>query len=111
MTDIDPLVALPVRVKGVEVQDPIVIVYGEGWGLTIACPWQGAVDGQAVSWADGDIEDRFWSLVGEELVAVLQGGDITEFKFSSSTLIAIPDTDMDPWVLALPGGLIVGRRT
>lgn len=111
MTGIDPLAALPVRVDGVEVQDPILTLYGEGWALTIACPWQGTIGGRALSWEDGDLEDRSWDLVGEELVAVRQDGPAVEFRFSTGTLIASADTDMDPWVLELPGGLVVGRQT
>lgn len=111
MTGLNPLAGLPVRVKGVEVQDPILTLFGEGWGLTIACPWEGTISGHALSWEDDDIEDRSWGLVGEDLVAVRQDGPAVEFEFSSGTLIVTPDTDVDPWVLELPGGLVVGRMT
>jgi hypothetical protein len=109
MTDIDPLAALPVRVQGVEVQDPILTLFGEGWALTIACPWEGTIGGRALSWEDPDIEDRSWDLVGEDLVAVRQGGPAVEFEFTTGSLTVTPDIDVDPWVLQLPGGLVVGR--
>jgi hypothetical protein len=109
MTGVDPLAALPVRVEGVEVQDPILTVFGEGWALTIACPWEGTIGGRALSCEDGDLEDRCWDLVGEDLVAVRQDGPAVGFEFSTGTLIVTPDTDVDPWVLQLPGGLLVGR--
>jgi hypothetical protein len=111
MTGIDLLAALPVRVQGVEVQDPILTLFGEGWALTIACPWEGTIGGCALSWVDRDVEDRSWDLVGEDLVAVRQGGPAVEFEFSTGSLIVTPDTDVDPWVLQLPGGLVVGRTT
>ena len=109
MTDIDPLAALPGRVQGVEVQDPILTLFGEGWALTIACPWEGTIGGRAVSWEDGEIEDRSWDLVGEDLVAVRQSGSAVQFEFTAGRLTVTPDTDADPWVLELPGGLLVGR--
>lgn len=109
MIDSDILTALPVRVRGTEVQDPILTLFGEGWALTIACPWEGSIGGRALYWEDDDIEDRSWDLVGEDLLAVRQVGPAVEFEFSAGSLIATPDTDLDPWVLSLPGGLMVGR--
>lgn len=109
MTGIDPLAGLPVHIQGVELQDPILTLFGEGWALTIACPWEGTIGGRALSWEDDDIEDRSWDLVGEDLVAVRQDGPADTFEFSAGTLTVTPDTDVDPWVLQLPGGLVVGR--
>lgn len=105
----NPMKGLPVRVQGVEVQDPILVLFGDGWGLTIACPWRGTIAGRAASWEDDNIEDTALSLVGEELTAVLQDGQAVTFEFSIGSLTAIPDTDIDPWVLQLPDGLLVGR--
>ncbi len=109
MTATDPLTALPVRIDGVEVQDPILTLFGEGWALTIACPWEGTIGGRALTWEDDDLEDRCWDLIGQDLVALRQEGPAVEFEFSTGTLIATADTDVDPWVLQLPGGLVVGR--
>lgn len=109
MTDIDLLAALPVRVQGVEVQDPILTLFGKGWALTIACPWEGTIGGHRVSWEDDDIEARSWETLGEDLVAVRQGDSTVDFEFTFGNLIVAPDTDVDPWVLQLPGGLLVGR--
>lgn len=101
---------LPAPVAGVEVQSPMLTVFGARWSLTIACPWEGIVAGRALSWEDDDLEDRAGDLVGEDLVAVRQEGPATWFEFSTAALIATPDTDVDPWVLQLPGGLVVGRK-
>jgi hypothetical protein len=103
------LVALPVRVEGIEVQDPVLVLFGEQWSLTVACPWSGTVRGRDLSWEDDDVEDRAWDLVGEELTSVQQEGRSIRFGFSGGTLLVTPDTDLDPWVLRLPGGLLVGR--
>lgn len=110
MTGIDPLGALPVRVEGVEVQDPVLTMFGENWALTIACPWEGTIGGRSLSWEDRDLEDRSWDMVGEDLVAVRQDGPAVEFEFSNGSLIVTPDTDVDPWMLQLPGGLVVGGK-
>jgi hypothetical protein len=111
MSGIDPQLtrALPVRVQGVEVQSPVLTLFGEKWSLTIACPWEGEVHKSALSWEDDDIEDRAWDLVGEDLVDVRREGSSVRFQFSTSVLVATPDTDIDPWVLRLPDGLWVGR--
>lgn len=109
MTATDPLAALPVRVDGVEVQDPILTLFGDGWSLTIACPWEATIGGRALTWEDDDLEDRSWDLIGQDLVALRQDGPGVKFEFSTGNLIAIPDTDVDPWVLEVPGGLVVGR--
>lgn len=108
---LSPDAGLPVRVEGVEVKDPILTLFGEGWSLTIACPWEGAVAGRPLSWEADDIEDWVWDLVGGTLDAVRQEGSAVRFSFSTGTLIATPDTDLDPWVLKLPSGLVVGRMT
>lgn len=105
------LSALPLRVTGVEVQDPVLTLFGDNWSLTIACPWQGEVCGQSISWEDHDLDDRAWELVGEELVSVQHESSPARFAFSAGVLLVTPDTDMDPWVLKLPGGLLVGRRS
>lgn len=109
-TDSQLLEALPVRVRGVEVQDPVLTLFGDEWSFTIACPWEGEIGGRAVSWEDDDLEGRAWDLVGAELVSVRQEGAVARFGFSAGFLLVSPDTDVDPWVLRLPGGLLVGRR-
>lgn len=108
-SDDELLQALPARVLGVEVQDPVLVLFGDDWSLTVACPWEGNVGGIGLSWEDRELEDRAWDLVGQDLVAVRQQAGSVRFEFSAATLVATPDTDLDPWVLRLPGGLMVGR--
>jgi hypothetical protein len=108
MTDNVPQEDLPLRVTGIEVQDPMVTVFGEGWALTLACPWEGAIRDCRFSWEDDDVEDRAWDLVGQDLVAVDVSADAATFRFSSGWLKATPDTDFDPWVMRLPSGIFVG---
>lgn len=100
---------LPLRVVGVEVQSPVLTLFGDEWSLTIACPWDGIVGGRKMSWEDDDIEDWAWDLIGEDLVTVEEHGSAVRFKFLNASLTAAPDSDLDPWVLSLPGGVLVGR--
>lgn len=99
---------LPRRVRGLEVQDPIVTVFGEDWSLTVACPWSGDVDGHMLSWEDESIEETLWDLVGQDLVSVDRLGPRVRFRFTEAELVAVPDSDLDPWVLTLPSGISVG---
>lgn len=103
------LKALPVTVEGMEVQSPLVTPFGEGWYLTLACPWRGRIDGRELTWEDDQITGAVREFVGDDLVAVHQVGASVTFDFSRGTLTAAPDTDLDPWVISLPGGLMVGR--
>lgn len=89
----------------------MITLFGDGWGLTIACPWEGTIGGRDISWEDDDIENRVWDLIGEDLVDVRETGAGTCFEFSSGTLTVAQDTDVDPWVLQIAGGLMVGRVT
>ena len=109
MIDFDPLAALPVCVRGVEEQSGILTLFGDDWGLAIACDWEGTVGGRALSWDDDDMEDRVWDLIGEDLVAVVDEGTVVRFEFSEATLIATPNDYWDPWVLDVRGHLLVGR--
>ncbi|NTW38871.1 MAG: hypothetical protein HGA44_03115 [Cellulomonadaceae bacterium] len=61
-----------------------------------------------MSWLADGLEDQCWDLVGEDLVALRRDGPVVAFEFSAATLIATADTEVDPWVLQLPGGLVVG---
>jgi hypothetical protein len=90
------------------VQDPIVTVFGEDWSLTLACPWSGVVNGHTLTWEDETIEDVLWDLVGQDLVGFDRRGPSTYFRFTSAELIAEPDSDLDPWVLTFPSGVVVG---
>jgi hypothetical protein len=99
---------LPVRVTGVEVQDPVIVLFGDGWSLSVACPWRGVVAELPITWLDDDIEDRIWDVVGEDLISVQNEGRDVRFVFTRSVIVATPDVDLDPWVLALPGNVVVG---
>lgn len=101
---------LPRRVVGIEYNDPILVVFGEGWFLKLACPWSGSIGPLSVDWASPTVEDSAWELIGSNLISTERGErdiDVT-FKFDTAVLQARPDTDDDPWVLSLPDFVAVG---
>jgi hypothetical protein len=109
--DFELLEALPVRVKYVGNQGPVLTVSGDQWGLTFMSPWEGTIGGRAISdhYDDDDINELALGLIGQDLVAVWQEGPSVRFEFSAASLVVTPDTDYSPWVLSLPGGFMVGR--
>lgn len=100
---------LPVRVAELSYNDPFLTVFGSGWSLNLACPWKGTIASPEVSWDDDDVEDLAWELIGTGLISVDDGapGEI-DFRFTDAVLHVRPDTDLDPWVLRLPGVVAVG---
>lgn len=100
---------LPVRVREIEYNDPFLTIIGDDWSLNLACPWEGNVGSDQLSWEDEDVEDRAWELVGLDLVAVVDAEPgVIDFHFTSGVLHIRPDTDLDPWVLHLPDVVVVG---
>lgn len=103
---------LPVRVRGIECNDPFLTIFGEEWSLNLGCPWEGNIGSISISWEDDDVEDRAWELVGLDLTSVVDGsGGGPEFHFSDAMVHVRPDTDLDPWVLHLAGLIVVGTMT
>jgi hypothetical protein len=100
----------PLTIAEVEVQDPILVVGGEGWALTAMCPWRVLRgDDLELSWSSPEVEDRAWELVGRQIVsAEVQGRDPVLRLSDGSALQLFSDTDTDPWVLRLPGITFVG---
>lgn len=106
--------SLPLLVRGVEVNDPILTLYGEEWSLTVMCPWTLTGSGFVTSWESENIEDDAWSLIGLSIVAVsaVHPSAIDPiFVLEGDVELAIhADTDYDPWALTLPDVVIVGMQ-
>lgn len=107
--------ALPLVVQGMEVNDPVVTLYGDEWSLTIMCPWTLQGPGVEIDWESGSIEAVVPTLMGRALEFVSAAEHITvdpTFHFSGSVELAVrADTDLDPWALAVPGIVVTGART
>jgi hypothetical protein len=105
--------SLPLAVRGVEVTDPVITVFGDEWSLTVMCPWVLTGPEDSISWESEQIEDKIWDLIGLSIVSVsATDPDVTDpvFHFEGGFELAIhADTDIDPWSLALPQLVVVGR--
>jgi hypothetical protein len=109
---------LPLRIDEVEYNDPMVLLSGRGWSLSVACPWQLMRDGQlATSYGDNGAAEVLDGLVEKTIVAVNGGGsdrgagDLQLALDDGAILDVLVDTDLDPWVLRLPDHTFVGSAS
>jgi hypothetical protein len=106
--------ALPRMVRGIEFNDPVLSMHGEQWSLALMCPWR--IDGpdRSYTWESETVEDDAWDLIGHSIVAISSDSpDIVDpvFVFDNDIRLTVrADTDLDPWVLRLPGLIVVGRQ-
>ena len=105
---------LPRQIRGLEVNDPVLTLYGDDWSLTLMCPWEVRGPDGGFSWESKSIEDEAWELVGHSLLSVsAMDADLVDPVFDLSGGISIrvsADTDLDPWTLRLPHVVLVGRQ-
>lgn len=94
---------LPLRVRSIETNDPVLVLIGDDWHIAITCSWKWRrTDGSQVEDGDSGAEDAVWDLCGVDVSAfgvpdssdvglVLRLGD-------GSVLEVVPDHGWDPWV-------------
>ncbi len=115
MSTYDTVIAsLPLTIRAVDVQDPVITLIGDEWSLTLMCPWYLDASGRSVSWESDDLECEVWDLIGHEIVRVSSGPDVIDPIFYLSGGIALSvraDSDLDPWTLMLPEIVVTGRRS
>ena len=114
MTKLDIIAnALPLTVRGIEVTDPILTLFGDQWSLNLMCDWRFSGN-VSLSWESDDIEDGSWDLIGRSIVAESATSSAAvdpTFEFDDGTLLQVhADTDLDPWTLTLPGIVVTGTR-
>lgn len=106
--------ALPLVVGGIDVNDPVLTLYGDEWSLSVVCPWRLQGPGVEIDWESASIEAVVLTLMGRTLESVSAAEDITldpTFHFSGSVELAVrADTDLDPWALAVPGIVVTGTK-
>lgn len=109
---------LPLQVAEVDYNDPMVVLAGPGWSLSVACPWRLMKDDRLVtSFGDDGAEENLETLVGSEVVALRSvdctrtPGDIHVAFADGTVLDVFADTDLDPWVLRLPDRTFVGSAS
>ncbi|MCF6379070.1 hypothetical protein L2K70_15745 [Nocardioides KLBMP 9356] len=93
---------LPLRIRAVEFQDPMVVVMGERWSLALLGPWAWTrASTVEVDWRDDDAEHRVWDLCGMDVLGVVPGTaePAVSFRLSDgSSLSALPDdTTYEQW--------------
>lgn len=107
----------PLRISRVDYVDPTVVLAGEDWALAITCPARFVHESSVIAeWADDDVFDKVWDLVGQSIVEARLGstGNPTDpvFLLTNDYRIEIEaDSDWDPWVLHVPGFTYVGSVT
>ena len=109
---------LPLRLDEVDYNDPMVVLSGPGWSLSVACPWRLMREGQLqTSYGDDGAGVVIDGLVGRVVVEVRAGdrcgspGDIQVALDDGALLDVFADTDLDPWVLRLPDHTFVGTAS
>lgn len=104
------LSALPLRVREVLPETTNFVVSGDGWRLLVMCPVRYRTPHDVLGWESEDLQDRLWDLIGQDLVAIdVRHGDPV-FRFSNGYAIEVfADAAVDPWVLHVPGVVIVGE--
>jgi hypothetical protein len=107
----------PARVGAVDYNDPMLLLHGEGWSVSLACPWRLTRAGVLIcAFGDEHAAVEVQKLVGETLdtVAVRAPGIADDPAFALSggyCLEAFADTDLDPWVVRTPDATIVGSAS
>jgi len=105
--------ALPLEVRGIAFTDPELTIFGDGWGLSLMCPWVLKGPEIASSWGSQTAEAGVAKLIGHQLTSITAGPDVLDpiLHFSGDIDLEIAaDTDLDPWVLGLPGLVVVGTQ-
>lgn len=105
---------LPLRISTVEWTDPTLVLAGQGWSLSLTCPWRAVTpQGSAFGWDSPDVEDRAWDLIGAEVISVVRqaSGAFADpaFVLSNGVILEVlSDSELDPWNLRVEGVTVLG---
>lgn len=106
--------ALPLRIDEVSYSDPVLGLSGDGWWLSLMCPWLVTGPDLRYSWDSDTVEDDAWDLVGHSIVAVSFAEDVTVdpvFEIEGGISLAVrADSDWDPWTMQVPGLVVIGKK-
>ena len=114
--------ALPLQITRAELgPDPILLLSGPDWASNFSCDWILAGNGHRIdrNYSDGNIPDDADELTAQDLdflidrqiEAITSNAQMIDPVFHISggfDLRVHADTDIDPWVLGLPGITLVG---
>lgn len=107
---------LPLLVRAIEYSEPHLSIYGDEWGLLLACPWYGTISGATINWESDALETVAWELIGQHLLRsrprAAQNRFDPRFEFDDAFIEVFADTnDYETWVLNLPSIAIVGSMS
>jgi hypothetical protein len=105
--------------------DPVVSFAGDDWALSMVCPWKLLHCGSVVVDPDNLVEsdvaateivtDAVWELIGHSIIKVRRSGtnqnDPISVLTGNYSIDVAADTDLDPWVMSVPGITFVGTMT
>lgn len=107
--------ALPLVVERLAINDPMFVVSGHAWSLSIMCPWELNGPNVRVTFEtdESDVAAALELLVGQSIVAVDINDDLFDavFHFDNEfELSVLADTGLDPWSRSASGIGYVSRR-
>lgn len=106
---------LPLRIDQVAYSDPSFILSGDGWSLSLTCPWRVRREGGQLwfSWSSSEMSDLVRELIGMPIddVQASAAGDLVVDLSGGVQLEAFADTDLDPLILRLPTHVFVGSAS
>ena len=106
--------ALPLQVDNAETAGPSVGIWGEGWSLSLLCPWELVGPGTRTTWESKNLVSDWQILLGRTLEGVTARDDDAvdpTFHFNGAITLSVrADSDLDPWTLRVPGLVVVGTK-
>ena len=106
--------AMPLEVREVQYNDPVLSISGDGWWLTLMCPWLIRGRNGQYSWEVDEVEDKVWDLIGHSIVSVSFDSGVEvdpTFEFDGEISLEIcADSDWEPWTMQVPGLVVIGRK-
>jgi hypothetical protein len=106
---------LPLRIEAIDYNDPMVVLSGSGWALSVACPWYLKRDEELLtSYGDDGTAEVLARLVGTTVVSFdrVEASCVRQLELAQGAVLEIvPDTDLDPWVLRVRERTFVGTAT
>jgi hypothetical protein len=104
--------ALPVMIAEVDYSDPLLLVNGDGWSLSVRTAWRVVgPEGLLFSCDSNDAADQVWGLIGETVTAVAPMApsrvDPALVLSSGLTLEIMSLHPVEPWVFRISGQIWV----
>lgn len=102
---VEPL--LPVTIWEADYSDPVLLINGEGWSLSVSTAWRiVGPEGLVFSCDSESAADRVWDLIGESVTQVVPQSATSQVDpalvlSSGLTLEIVSLHPVEPWVLRI----------